>query len=234
MLIKSLLNAQNTSALTAKQIDHLTQGSELEQALWTAHTQQNFAPFYEQLKQYLIVSTIAGSVQDFVESTASLEKVLGPLALGGVSTLINDKQLFPYSQLFKNTSFEGRFPAFYLDSDIWLMIPSGRILNLSHDGSLHEEARDILKQGKTRDEFVEALTAVGSTLDITQYVQLQTRLFEAGIHDLWDIELEHQETTLRILGDIIHLPLTDLNDSYPFRGLDFIYEPCREYIEENS
>ncbi len=238
MTIKQLLTPNNTTPLDAEKLAALENGTVLEQALYQAHHTGDFAPFYDVLKAHLSISVVADVVKDFVESTVLIDSIKGYVNLDGITHYLT--HFFTYEKLFR-TDFSGLFPAFYLNSDMWLMVETGQVLVLHHEGTFNEVAADVLagldtsalSKTEARAAFNTAFAAAGSCIDIAQLIQLQTAWFELGIVNNWGADDEVQEeAALRIVQRLFNCSVDELESRINKYGLEFVYQLCYMFIED--
>ncbi len=230
MLIKQMLVPNNTTLLTAEKLTELKNGNELECALYKAYVTQNFAPLYAVFKTHLGIDTIADAVKEFVEASMMIDTIKGYVNLQGITHYI--KQFFSYEELFR-ADFPGLFPAFYLNSDMWLMVKTGKVLVLHHDATFNEVASNLLAKTKTADSFNKAFTVAGSCVNIRQLIQLQTAWFDLGIINDWGADDEVQEeAALRIVQQVMGCSVDELENMMNQSGLDFAYQLCYMFIED--
>ncbi|MDM8553471.1 hypothetical protein QUF75_01935 [Desulfococcaceae bacterium HSG7] len=230
MLIKQMLIPNNTTLLTAEKLAESENGNELECALYKAHVTQNFDPFYAVLKTHLGIDTIADVVKEFVESSVMTDTVKGYVNLQGITRYI--KHFFSYEELFR-ADFPGLFPAFYLNSDMWLMVETGKVIVLHHDATFNEVASNLLSKTETADSFNKAFTAAGSCVNIRQLIQLQTAWFDLGIiNDRGADDEVQEEAALRIAQQVLDCSVDELENMMNQSGLDFAYQLCQMFIED--
>jgi len=237
MQIRKMLTPNNTTPLRAEKTAALANGTTLEQALYQAHIEQDFEAFYAALKAHLNISVVADVVKDFVESSVLIDTVKGYVNLNGISHYLNN--FFSYEKLFR-ADFSGLFPAFYLNSDMWLLIETGELLVLHHDSTFDEVAADVMANLKTAvstplnaKSFNKAFAAAGSCIHIGQLVQLQTEWFDLGIVNNWGADDEVQEkAALHIVQRMLNCSVEELENAVNKRCLEFVYQLCYMFIED--
>ena len=238
MHIKEILSSENTTPLSTKKLASLETGSAVEKALYQAHKTQDFEGFYTALKTHLGVTVIADVVKEFVESSVLVDTIQGYVNLNGITYYLND--FFSYEKLF-GKDFPGLLPAFYLNSDMWLMVETGQLLVLNHDGTFDEVAADVFAaldknnpaQPVTSAVFNGAFATAGSCIDITQLIQLQTEWFKLGIVNDWGADDENQEkAALEIVLRVLVCSVDELESMTNKPCLDFVYQLAYSYIED--
>lgn len=227
--IRTLLDEANSRPLAPEDLIRLRDGPLLGRALHIAISKGDFTPFYVQLMSHLGISTIADSVKDYIESTLRIKLILGPEMLTGVS--LHVYHFFTHKKLF-GVEFLGRFPAFYLNSDMWLVIPTGEVITLSHSVFFEQASRVLARGMETPDLFVQEFSRTGSTLTIRQLIQFQTLLFQQGILDWYQVSssLDMQERALQALARTLDCPFEAIRDVVGHESLEFVCHPCREYL----
>lgn len=227
--IRALLDEVNSRPLASEDLIRMRDGPLLARALYLAVSKGDFNPFYVQLMSHLGISTIADSVKDYIESTLRIKLILGPETLTGVS--LHVYHFFTHKKLF-GIEFLGRFPAFYLNSDMWLVIPTGDVITLSHSVFFEQASRVLARGMETPELFVQEFSRVGSTLTIRQLIQFQTLLFQQGIMDWYQVSssLEMQERALQSLARVLDCPFEAIRDVVGHESLEFVCHPCREYL----
>lgn len=230
MTIKQTLTPDNTTAFNVNKLAALEHGTSLEQSLFQAQQTGAFDPFYAALKTHLDINSVADTVKEFVESTVLIDSIKGYVNLNGITHYLKD--FFTYEKLF-HADFPGLFPALYLNSDMWLMVETGHVLVLNHDGTFNEVATDVLAGADTRENFNKAFTDAGSYINITQLIQLQTAWFELGIVNNWGADDEVQEeAALRAVQRLLDCSVDALETIVNKQGMEFVYQLCYMFIED--
>lgn len=197
--IEHLLSPENTIPLSQEQVDRLAEGDELVQAL-SAYLQTDQAdPFFAEVARFFGVSRLAPVVQEYMKATRQVGEIKGPFRLDGLVESLRAHGT--WEDWMTDKWGDGVFPGIYIGYETYgteflLLLSTGHIITLHHDATLQEVASDIAEAVSSREQFLEALIAEGSSWSLAQLIQLQTALWKEGIED-WTILVDDDEEPLR-------------------------------------
>lgn len=197
--IEHLLSPENTVPLSQEVIDRLTEGNELEQALFAYLQTDQADPFFAAVARFFGISHLAPEVQEYMKATRQVGEIKGPFRLYGLAGSLRAHGT--WEDWMTDQLGDGIFPGIYIGYETYgteflLLLSAGHIITLHHDATLQEVASDIADTVSSREQFLEALIAEGSSWSLAQLIQLQTTLWKEGIED-WTILVDKDEEQLR-------------------------------------
>ena len=205
---------------TKKQVEK----TELIKSLESCVSGSDFTPFYNLLKQKLQISQVHDSVKAYIESSSVKENLPGPTKFKSCKAYFN---FIDFQDLFPN-SYDRLFPAFYINSDLWLIIPTGELLSLNHDATFYEVGTEILGGATNFEAFINEFSAYGSQLDLNKRFYFETELSKKGLDDFRRLSEEQQKKVLNIYLDLLGVNEKD----FDFDDLDEdVKIACMEYLE---
>jgi Leucine-rich repeat (LRR) protein len=156
---------------------------------------------FDRLRSEWGTTRLHPSVREYLEATAAISLVKGPLRIRGFGSI----ELTPVDcgELF-GVLAGTVFPAVRVGqaerTDFWLMLESGKVVSLDHPASLRAEAAEC--KSDSLAAFVKDLVARGSVLDIAGLLELQTALHDA----FGDEEPARGTRWVRILAELFGGP----------------------------
>lgn len=184
------------------------------------------------LQAFYQIETIAPAAQEYIRESIWIDYFEGPAQVRGAAHYLGQTIRFQKPYLKK-------FPAFAFDSNTWLLLTTGQVLTLNHEGSFRMVVNDLEIEleragGGTRDIFLQRLSEAGSIFSLEEYLRLNLCLQQAGYGDGWDVlDKNRNRLFLRAVREIKGISHAQLEELVFGSGpASFLYECAMAFLED--
>ena len=219
--ITELWNQFGTPSFEGKDQSQL---NELGKSLEACIKSSDFAPFYALLKEHLQIDNIHESVKEYIAASSTKAELAGPTRFKSCSAYLNFIQL---KDLFPN-SYDQFFPAFYINSNLWLVIPTGQLLHLHHDATFYETGTEVLGYTDTFESFIQEFSNYGSSMNLNQRFYFETCLSEKGLDNFRRIDVNQQKEVIELYFEILKKDAAEIDVDELDEDISIA---CMEYLE---